>query len=325
VPEAGVPWRLAMNAWLSAHYGVITTARLLGMGCPDSSLAGLIKRGDLITIARGVHRSAHVAPHEDQLLVAACALSPHAVVGFTSAAKHWNFRRIPRRGPHILLAHERALNIPGLIVHRCRRIDPIDVVDCGDLRVTSPPRTIFDCADMIGADATESVIEQLLDQQTCSMWMLTETLRRLGHHRRPGTRTFRAVLGRRPAWRRAVQTDLEKRVRDGFGEAGLPEPEAQYWIETPAGNRYRFDFAWPSAMVALEVDDSWWHAGAAASHMDKSRDLEVATIGWLTLRITEVDVDTGLPAALAKVAAVVASRMAVPQSAVAPAGVGDAA
>lgn len=302
-------WRSGMNESLALNRGVITTAALRALGCSEASLTTLLRRGELVSIAPGVHRSPQTPATDDQLLLAACTVNPQALVAFTSAAKHWKFRRLGKdRGAHVLVPHDSSLSIPGVTVHRCRRIDPIDIVECADLRVTSPPRTIFDCADMIGAEATESVIEQLLHEEICTIWLLTETLIRLGHPHRPGSRTFAQVLANRPAWRSAVETDLEVRARQALVDAGLPEFESQYWIETTAGNRYRFDFAWPEAKVVLEVDHSWWHDGAVASRHDKARDLEVAADGWLTARITDADVAEGLRRPLANLALVIAGR-----------------
>ena len=67
---------------------------------------------------------------------------------------------------HVLVPHGRSPEMEGVVVHRCRRIDPVDIVERADgIRLTSPPRTIFDSADMIGADATASVLEQLLNER----------------------------------------------------------------------------------------------------------------------------------------------------------------
>jgi len=47
----------------------------------------------------------------------------------------------------------------------------------------------------------------------------------------------------------------------------------------------------------------FWHAGVEASHRDKNRDLDMGAIGWQTMRITDLNVNVGLPIAIAKVAA----------------------
>ena len=68
----------------------------------------------------------------------------------------------------------------GVVVHRCRRIDPVDVVERPDgIRLTSPPRTLFDSADMIGSESTASVLEQLLNEQRVTFGTISDTVQRL--------------------------------------------------------------------------------------------------------------------------------------------------
>ena len=60
------------------------------------------------------------------------------------------------------------------------------------------------------------------------------------------------------------------------------------------------DFAWPNVKLAVEVDHPAWHDGAADSHADKGRDRKLATIGWTTARITDIDVNGGLREAVGR-------------------------
>ena len=119
---------------------------------------------------------------------------------------------------------------------------------------------------------------------------------------------MRLVLESRPAWRSAVQSELELLVLNEIERQGLPTPEVQFWFRLPNGKRVRFDFAWPEYTALLEVDHPFWHAGGENSHRDKNRDLDMATVGWQTMRITDLNVNAGLKVAVAKVAAVLARR-----------------
>jgi len=105
-----------------------------------------------------------------------------------------------------------------------------------------------------------------------------------------------------------MQSDLEVRVMAALRKAGVPEPVPQLQHLLPQGNAIRFDFAWPRWKVALEVDHPFWHAGAAHTHRDKARDRQLATQGWLSLRVTSTDVAGGLNSAVADVAAVLHDR-----------------
>ncbi len=190
----------------------------------------------------------------------------------------------------------------GIVVHRCRRIDPTDIVQRPDgIRLTSPPRTLFDSADMIGSEATTSVLEQLLNEQRITFGTVADTVRRLYHPNRPGSKTMLDVVRSRPAWRAALQSDLEVKVLEEISMQRLPVPVTQFRIRLPDGRDIVIDFAWPNAKLAVEVDRPAWHAGAVDSHADKGRDRKLATIGWTSSRITDIDVNRGLREAVADI------------------------
>jgi very-short-patch-repair endonuclease len=115
-----------------------------------------------------------------------------------------------------------------------------------------------------------------------------------------------AVIGSRPTWRAALQSDLEVRVLEEMSRQGLAVPVTQFPMRLPDGRDIAIDFAWPSARLAVEVDHPAWHDGALDSHADKGRDRKLATIGWASTRITDIDVNGGLREAVADIAMILA-------------------
>jgi very-short-patch-repair endonuclease len=208
---------------------------------------------------------------------------------------------------HVLITHGRSPEMPGIVVHRCRRIDPVDIVQRPDgIRLTSPPRTLFDSADMIGVEATTSVLEQLLNEQWLTFGTVSDTVQRLYHPNRPGSTTMLAVIRSRPSWRAALQSDLEVRVLEEMSRQRLPQPVTQFAMRLPGGRDIKIDFAWPNARLAVEVDHPTWHDGAVDSHADKGRDRKLATIGWTSARITSIDISGGLRDAVADIGGILA-------------------
>jgi hypothetical protein len=75
---------------------------------------------------------------------------------------------------------------------------------------------------------------------------------------------------------------------------GLPIPETEYQFHP--GRRWRFDYAWPRYMLALEVEGALWKKGGGAhSHpLGIQRDIEkyseAAILGWRVLRATTDEV-----------------------------------
>ncbi len=59
------------------------------------------------------------------------------------------------------------------------------------------------------------------------------------------------------------------------------------WLFAP-GRRYRFDFAWPERMVAVEVDGGQWKAGGGRHNTDGDRDkMNLAVIlGWRVMHFS---------------------------------------
>jgi hypothetical protein len=197
------------------------------------------------------------------------------------------------------------------VVHRTRRIDKVDVVDRADgIRLTSPPRTLFDAADMLGFSASRSVLEQVLHEGTCTLGTVTDTFARLAHPHRPGTRTMAEVIASRPPWRTALQSGLELRVLEEIERQALPMPIAQCPVELPTGVTIHLDFGWPEWKVGLEVDDPAWHAGVERHHRDLHRDRKASVVGWSVPRVSRIDVEGSLRDAVNDIALILRNRSA---------------
>ncbi len=71
-----------------------------------------------------------------------------------------------------------------------------------------------------------------------------------------------------------------------ISQSAMLQPEREYRFAPP--RRFRFDFAWPEEMVALEVDGGRWLPGGGrhASDGDYEKLNIAATLGWRVLRVT---------------------------------------
>jgi hypothetical protein len=72
--------------------------------------------------------------------------------------------------------------------------------------------------------------------------------------------------------------------------AGIPEPELEFPFAKSQGRRWRFDYAWPKQMVALEVDGGVYAGGRHTSgtgYTNDCRKLNAAMLlGWRVYRVT---------------------------------------
>ena len=91
------------------------------------------------------------------------------------------------------------------------------------------------------------------------------------------------------------QSDLEATMALHIRANELPEPEREYRFAPP--RRWRFDFAWPAAMLALEVEGGVWSTGGHTSGKGVTDDCEkmneALIRGWRVLRVTGQQVKSG--------------------------------
>ena len=295
-----------MNHLFSQQFGMISARQLIEKGCSERTIRRMASEGALQTVLPGVFRSPSWPMGREQLMVAGCLRNSAGALAFTTAGQIHGLRKMFDDRVHLLVPHGSSPDLPGLVVHRCRKIDPEDVVPLGNgMRVTSVARTLFDVGGVIGHRRVVSALENALDRKLVNMDAMSEVTLRLFHRRRPGSREIRSALLARSDWTSALQSDLEVRVLAAIRRAGLPMPVVQYELSFEDGHIVRFDFAWPHIRVALEVDHSFWHVGSEESRKDKQRDRKVATLSWQTLRITEDDVRVGLDGVMLDLAAII--------------------
>ena len=88
---------------------------------------------------------------------------------------------------------------------------------------------------------------------------------------------------------------LESRMALHIRALGLPEPECEYRFARP--RQWRFDFAWPALLLAVEVEGGSWSGGRHTSGAGFAADCEKyneATLrGWRVLRVTGAHVKSG--------------------------------
>ena len=76
--------------------------------------------------------------------------------------------------------------------------------------------------------------------------------------------------------------------------ARLPEPVMEHKFHPK--RRWRFDFAWPDHMVALEVEGGIWSGGRHTRGVGFIKDMEkynqATLLGWRVLRVQPSDLKT---------------------------------
>jgi len=95
---------------------------------------------------------------------------------------------------------------------------------------------------------------------------------------------------------------LEEMLAFQFQALSLPEPLREYRFYK--ARRWRFDFAWPDAVLAVEVEGAVWSGGRHTTGTGFTADCEkynsAAILGWAVLRVTGPMVKSGEAAQIVK-------------------------
>lgn len=77
--------------------------------------------------------------------------------------------------------------------------------------------------------------------------------------------------------------------------SNVEPPETEFTFAPP--RRWRFDLAWPSRMLAVEVEGGSWvggrHTRGAGFEADVEKYNEAVLLGWRLLRVTPKMIDDG--------------------------------
>jgi predicted transcriptional regulator of viral defense system len=132
----------------AAQHGVVTRAQLISAGVGGAAVDSRVRRGALLVVHRGVYAVGHAALRDEGFwLAAVLASGPGAVLSHLSAALLWGMR--VRRGPPIHLTATRRSGPAGVVVHETRNLSRADITVERGIRVTTPARTVIDCADTV--------------------------------------------------------------------------------------------------------------------------------------------------------------------------------
>ena len=161
-------------------------------------------------------------------------------------------------------------------VHR----SPVDGVRRDGIPVTRPSRTLADLAGVVGGDALEEAVDDVLCRRLCQLEEL----------RGGRSRALRAVLD---AWNGNGLPDgvAEMRVVRSLLAAGLPQPVRQHEIHRNGELVARVDLVYPEHRLAIELDWFRWHAGRGPFRSDRLRRNRIEAAGWRLLETAPEDID----------------------------------
>jgi very-short-patch-repair endonuclease len=260
-------------------HGVVTRAELKRAGITDEELRSRLASGSLISIHRGVFRVGHTAPSlEARYIAAVKACGPGSVLAGRAAGHLLHLLKRPPSLPAVLTVRHRRPN--GVIVRRCRSIDPRDTTEWRGIPVTNVPRTLVDLASILDPPDLARGFHEAVVKHRLKPEAVEAVLNR--RHNWPGAPTMRAVIwGDEPVSLSRLESAFIAAVRG----ARLPAPRTN----TSVDGRY-VDCRWPEHRLTVELDGYRYHGTRHAWEQDRQRERQARARGDEFRRYTWRDV-----------------------------------
>jgi very-short-patch-repair endonuclease len=277
----GVNSELATH--LASHHGLVRRADVVPDVITLPSFKGLVARGELVRVHRGVYRHAAVpVTLEQRIRAAMIAIGDEAVLSHRAALARHGVRNF--QCALVEITH-RSTALPrqrGLQLHRSANLSDADVQVLDGVRTTAPARTLIDAASVLPVELVARYTQEWMSHRKVSEVDLTSALSRAGNH--SGARALAGGLGDVIA---EADTGAEARLGEILIKAGLP-PEHHVVVTTAAGDDFEIDWAYPSERIGLELDGYGVHLRSRAIYeKDRDRRNELEVEGWRILNFTD--------------------------------------
>jgi len=275
----------SLRTLLTRQHGLITSSQWQSLGRSLPALTRACDRGEFERVLPRVYRSTLVPPSSDAGGLAAVLWAGSGALASHLTAARIHGADLPVSKPHVWVGRERNPKSSLVVVHRGdvarndRRIRD-------RVPVTSPARTLIDCAGMLDDETLEAFVEDLLHRGITTTSAIQRCLDRAGGTGRAGSHLLRAL----PRDRDEAPLDqrLEVKLWRLLRKARL-RPVRQYEVRI-GSSKYRLDFAFPALKVAVEGHGYAAHGGRVAHIRDSHRLADLVSRGWRVVPVTWEDV-----------------------------------
>lgn len=281
--------RLCREA-LSRQLGLITRRQALDFGYTERQIDRLVKNGSWQKLHSGIYADASSpSSWRRSVLAAVLHAGPGAAASGVCAAA---VQGLPgfRPGCIEVTAPRGISGVP----YRTRRANiPADLVTrVGPIPVTEASRTLLDLAGDVSEQKLEVALDDALRRRLTSLPRLKWLVRTVGKGKK-GSTTLRKLVMERVDNGPIPESVLETRLWKPLTKLGVPSPIKQHPID---GGRYRVDFAFPHAMVAVEAQSFTWHSSRKSWERDIDKANSLTAEGWTVIYVTWSDLRESLDA-----------------------------
>jgi very-short-patch-repair endonuclease len=275
----------SLHELIARQHGLITAGQAAALRVSTQAIARRVASGEWARTLPRVYRVT-VAPMTSRQSALAAVLwaGEGALLSHASAAMLWEFDGVRTGKIELSVPRERNIRSKSVVIHRSTRLDRADRTVLEGIRITTPARTLIDMSGRLEDHRLSTVLEDLIRRDLVSPERLGARLSALRSSGRPGGGRLDELLVARGGGR-PMESALETLVWPLILRAEVPSPVRQHWLVI-GGDRYRLDFAWPDAKVALECDGYAFHGGRGAWNNAEARLAEFAAVGWRVLPVT---------------------------------------
>jgi predicted transcriptional regulator of viral defense system len=164
-PEGDGPRWSHLYETAAAQEGHFTTAQAAEAGYSPQLLAKYLRNGRIVRVRRAVYRLVHFPPgdHEDLVVVWLWFDRTGVFSHETALALHQLSDALPAKAHLTLPASwkSRRLQVPAGVVLHFADLDDADRAWAGAVRITTPARTVVDCAE---AGVAPGLVKQAIDE-----------------------------------------------------------------------------------------------------------------------------------------------------------------
>ncbi|OPX07685.1 type IV toxin-antitoxin system AbiEi family antitoxin domain-containing protein [Gordonia sp. i37] len=258
------------------HDGVLTAADFRAFGLNRAAVHRMVAAGELIGVARGVHRlAAHPLTARTRLRTTVLRVGMQPVLSGVCAAWWWGL--VDRHPPVITLtmpSGTRRKRVPGTRI-RYRELDTDDVTVHSGLSITALPLAVLEA----GVEQGIEIVDRALLRRRVSEQQLVDAYRRRRGRRDAATMgTIVTLIGA------GGRSYAERIAIDIFTSHGITG-----WVAGHPAPPYEIDFAFPVHRVAVEIDGMAHHSDAEAFQRDRRRGNDLSAAGWNVLHFTYND------------------------------------
>ena len=303
--------------------GIVTSSELAAAGVDKSTLRGLVGRGVLVPVGRGVFAKADIAARITttergartvRLAAALAVAGPRAAASHADAAVIHGMALLDGLPADLALTKVRGSvgqheGRSGVRLHLAN-LPAGHVVSRSGLLVTSPGRTVADLARTTSFRAGVVAADSALHHNLVTKEELASILTACA--RWPGVGQARKVVSFADA---KAESPFESISRVAFGEGGLPVPELQVWVGGTDGPIGRADFLWRRHRTIAEADGGLKYSDPDRARSQLRRDallrkagFEVVHFSWREITIVPEQVVAAIKTAFQRSAALAAAE-----------------